>query len=208
MKNSRPLLLSRPVVAICLTIAFSLAAATAVISIISIRKLTEASEALSRAQGTLRTDDLHRIAEMVTTRLASPELYPGSDRTALAELSRFLEASKAREFTSVASLNNVIGERSVNLQIVSFAMLGLATLMAAVGFVLFIRRVNELEAIITVCSWTKRVKYKGEWISFEDYLHKRFQLEFTHSISEDAVKKLMLEELELHPAPISKIPKR
>jgi hypothetical protein len=199
MKNSRPLLLSRPVVALCLTLAFSLAAGTATLSIFSIRKLADASENLSLAQGTLRSGDFRHIEEMVTLRLAQPELHPGDDRAALAELLRFIEASRAREQASLASLHGVIDKKSVR---------GVATVMAAAGFVLFIRRVNELETIITVCAWTKRVKYNGAWISFEEYLHHRFKLRFTHSISEEAAKKLMLEELELHPEARGASPKK
>jgi hypothetical protein len=201
MKNSRPLLLSRPVLALCLTLAFSLAAGTATLSIFSIRKLAAASERLALAQGTLRTDDLRNLENKVTLRLSQPELQPGADLATLAELLGFLEASRAREQASLASLNGVIDKKSLRLQIISFAMLGVATIMAAAGFVLFIRRVNELEAIITVCAWTKRVKYNGAWISFEEYLHHRFKLRFTHGISEEAAKKLMLDGLELHPEP-------
>ncbi|MBC8041216.1 MAG: hypothetical protein H7Y06_11785, partial [Opitutaceae bacterium] len=123
----------------------------------------------------------------------------GSDRAAMEELRRFLDASKARESESLTAHTALISRRSVRLQVISFIMLGVAVIMTAVGFILFIRRVNELETMITVCAWTKRVKYNGAWISFEDYLHNRFKLELTHSISEDAVKKLMLEDLELQP---------
>lgn len=199
MKNSRPLLLSRPVVAVCLTIAFALAAGTATLSVFSIREVASAADQLARSRDSLRTDDLQRIEDMITTRLASPELFPGSDRAAMEELRRFLDASKAREIESLTARTAVISERSVRFQLISFTMLGVALLMTVAGFVLFIRRVNELETMITVCAWTKRVKYNGAWISFEDYLHNRFKLEFTHSISEDAAKKLMLDELELHP---------
>jgi hypothetical protein len=199
MKNSRPLLLSRPVVAVCLTIAFALAAGTATLSVFSIREVASAADQLAQSHGSLRTDDLQRIENMITARLASPELFPGSDRAAMEELRRFLEASRTREFESLTTRTAFISERSVRFQIISFVMLGVAVVMTVTGFILFIRRVNELETMITVCAWTKRVKYNGQWISFEDYLHNRFQLEFTHSISEDAVKKLMLEELELQP---------
>jgi hypothetical protein len=199
MKNSRPLLLSRPVVAVCLTVAFALAAATAGLSVFSIRKVAASSDDFARDHVTLRADDLMRIEEMVTSRLANPELFPGSDRAALGELGRFLDASRARELETITARTAAIRDRSLRLQILSFSMLGLATIMSAIGFALFIRRVNELETMITVCAWTKRVKYQGHWVSFEDYLHDRFKLEFTHSISDEAAKKLLLDELELHP---------
>jgi len=60
---------------------------------------------------------------------------------------------------------------------------------------------RELETLITVCAWTNRVKYEGKWVSFEQYLHKRFNLRFTHGISEEATRKLMMEEVELRTGP-------
>lgn len=207
MKNSRPLLLSRPVVAICLTIAFCLAAGTAVLSVFSIREVAASSSRFYDAHGLLRSDDLRRVEEMIESRLASPELFPGSDRAAMEELRRFLSAAKTRESDSLAASIAEIGKRSRLLQLGSFAMLGVAIIMCAVGFVLYIRRMHELETIITVCAWTKRVKYQGRWVNFEDYLHDRFHLELSHSISEDASKKLLLEELELNPGRISAKPR-
>jgi hypothetical protein len=208
MKNSRPLLLSRPVVAVCLTIAFTLAAGTATLSVFSIRGVANAADQLAHSHDSLRIEDLRRIDNLITSGLSGPELSPGSDRAAVEELRRFLDASSAREHESLAARTALISERSLRFQLISFVMLGVAVIMTAVGFILFIRRVNELETMITVCAWTKRVKYNGRWISFEDYLHNRFQIEFTHSISEDAAKKLMLEELELHPELRSNPPRK
>jgi CHASE3 domain sensor protein len=119
-----------------------------------------------------------------------------------------MEKIEHRELELLAARTEIVRQRTSRFQFISFTMLGVAVIMTIIGFRLFIRRVNELETMITVCAWTKRVKDNGEWISFEDYLHDRFKLEFTHSISEDAAKKLMLEELELHPEPRGNSPKR
>lgn len=208
MKNSRPLLLSSPVVATCLTIAFCLAAGTAVLSVFSIREVAASSERSNRSHGLMRSENLERVEDMIASRLASPELFPGSDRAAMDELRKFIESSKARETDALAATTLEIGKRSMLLQLGSFAMLGLATVMCAIGFILYIRRVHELETIITVCAWTKRVKYRGRWVNFEDYLHDRFKLELSHSISEDAAKKLLLEELELNPGCIKTSPRQ
>ncbi len=48
------------------------------------------------------------------------------------------------------------------------------------------RRLRELETLITVCAWTKRVKHNGQWVSFEDFLADRYHLRFTHGISDEA----------------------
>ncbi len=49
------------------------------------------------------------------------------------------------------------------------------------------------DELITVCSWTKKIKDKGQWISFEDFLEKHFNIKFTHGISEEAYSKFMVD---------------
>lgn len=41
-------------------------------------------------------------------------------------------------------------------------------------------RVNDL---VTMCAWSRTVEYQGEWISFEKYLLRRFNLNTSHGIS-------------------------
>lgn len=273
MKNSRPLLLSKPVVAVCLFVAFSLAAGTAFLSVFSIREVSSAGSDVARIQSTLLgvnqlltalinaetgqrgfllTDQdeylvphenavrqIPDLLQLVRTGLsASPEQSASFSEVEslvadkLAELQhsidvrhnegrdaalklvitdaglRMMESIRglvgkieARELDLLTSRTEVVRQRTARFQFISFVMLGVAVLMTVAGFILFIRRVNELEKMITVCAWTKRVKHDGRWISFEEYLHNRFHVEFTHSISEDAVKKLMQEQVELNPGP-------
>lgn len=271
MKNSRPLLLSKPVIAAGLSIAFSFAAGTAILSLLSIRGVSDADNEIAQTQtallnvnqlwsalidaetsqrGYLLSGKEHHVAsyeaairdvpkrmQAVRTSLGdSPEqnasisaidalvkdrvselknvlskkqdqgldaaielMITDTGMRTMDTIRRSLAEIEAHEFQMLRSRSEKARLRSVSLQRTSAAMIGIAVLMTAAGVVVFMRRVNELETMITVCAWTKRVKYKGQWVSFEDYLHSRFKLEFTHTISEEAARKLMLEELELHP---------
>lgn len=271
MKNSRPLLLSKPVVVLGLSIAFSLAVGTAFLSIFSIREVSSSSadvvgiqttlldinrlltslinaetgqrgylltgrdeylapynEALQEIPARLRTvhehlsvspeqaESFNRVEELVTEKLAEIQdtlllkhrngtqaaislMIADTGHQTMNAIRVQLGKITGREIQALATRAESARQRSDRLQRLSLAMVGIATLMTVIGAILFIRRVHELETMITVCAWTKRVKFQGRWVSFEDYLHSRFNLEFTHSISEEAAKKLMLEELELHP---------
>ncbi|HVU35797.1 MAG TPA: CHASE3 domain-containing protein [Opitutaceae bacterium] len=55
---------------------------------------------------------------------------------------------------------------------------------------LLMRRLHDLEGLIKVCAWTQRVQWKGQWIPFEEYLAKRFNLHCTHGISDEAAQQL------------------
>ena len=43
--------------------------------------------------------------------------------------------------------------------------------------------------LVTLCAWSKTLRYDGEWISVEKYLSKRFGLTISHGISPDALEK-------------------
>lgn len=49
------------------------------------------------------------------------------------------------------------------------------------------QRREEIERYVAVCAWTRRVRWEGKWISIEDFLQRRFGLEVTHGISDEAL---------------------
>ncbi|MGI8783264.1 MAG: hypothetical protein ACR2L2_06395 [Acidobacteriota bacterium] len=55
------------------------------------------------------------------------------------------------------------------------------------------RQTKELQAkvsgLVTMCAWSRTIEYEGEWISFEEYLKRRFDLNTSHGISPDEVQK-------------------
>ncbi len=51
------------------------------------------------------------------------------------------------------------------------------------------------EQFVTLCAWSKTVRFEGEWIPFERYLELRFGLMTTHGISPTALEKLEEEDL-------------
>ena len=49
------------------------------------------------------------------------------------------------------------------------------------------RQTKALEArvagLITMCAWSRTIQFEGEWVSFEEYLKRRFGLDTSHGIS-------------------------
>ncbi|MBL9208478.1 MAG: CHASE3 domain-containing protein [Opitutaceae bacterium] len=80
----------------------------------------------------------------------------------------------------------------------SLCLIALAILFTGLASLLLARRIRDLSTIITVCAWTKRVKWRGTWVSFEEFLEQRFKLRFTHGISEEAARQFKMEAVELH----------
>lgn len=52
----------------------------------------------------------------------------------------------------------------------------------AIGAVL-LRRIRKMESLVTICAWSRTIEYEGAWMSFEEYLKLRFDLQTTHGIS-------------------------
>jgi GAF domain-containing protein len=49
--------------------------------------------------------------------------------------------------------------------------------------------ITHLEKLVRMCAWTKRLELDGEWLEIEAYLKRRFGLDVTHGISDDALRE-------------------
>ncbi len=51
-------------------------------------------------------------------------------------------------------------------------------------------RQEQLNTLVTICAWSRTVEYQGEWISFEQYLLRRFNINTSHGISPAEAQKV------------------
>jgi CHASE3 domain sensor protein len=72
--------------------------------------------------------------------------------------------------------------------------LGLAVALALmlVALMVIARGAEHYRNLVTLCAWTRSVEYEGEWISFEEYLRRKFDLSATHGISPEALSQIQL----------------
>ena len=69
--------------------------------------------------------------------------------------------------------------------LVALNAIGLAAL------VWLVRRLQRLEPLVTVCAWSKTIQFEDQWVTFEEYLRRRFHVVITHGISPDEAARLM-----------------
>lgn len=50
---------------------------------------------------------------------------------------------------------------------------------------------QRVESLVTICAWSRTIEYRGEWISFEQYLLRRFNINTSHGMSPDEAKKAL-----------------
>ncbi|MGA2244995.1 MAG: CHASE3 domain-containing protein [Verrucomicrobiota bacterium] len=81
-------------------------------------------------------------------------------------------------------------------QIMSLVLI-VAVAVALVFVVMILLRLDKLQQFVTVCAWTGKVKYHGEWLRLDQFLERQFGISVSHSLSNDAAEKMMqdIEEL-------------
>lgn len=52
---------------------------------------------------------------------------------------------------------------------------------------------RSILSILAMCAWSRTIKYEGEWVSFEQYLKRRFNIDTSHSISPATEQKVLRE---------------
>jgi hypothetical protein len=121
----------------------------------------------------------------------------GADAGAMSALRSLLNEREQKELAALALSSSSVNQRAGFFQRLLVGISIGAYLLGGAGAVLFVRRIQAVETLITVCAWTKRVKFNDSWMSFEDYLRERFNFQFTHGICEEAAEKLRQEVVEL-----------
>jgi CHASE3 domain sensor protein len=87
---------------------------------------------------------------------------------------------------------------SLSSQITSVVLM-VAVAMVLIFIVIILLRLEKLQKIITVCAWTGRVRFQGQWLRLDEYLQQQFGLSVSHSLSQEAAEKMMLEIEALNP---------
>ncbi len=71
-------------------------------------------------------------------------------------------------------------------------MAGIEILLVA-GIVFLVVRLTRLEHLVTVCAWSHRLLYEGQWVSLEEYLKQRFGVCANEGITDEQAARLMAE---------------
>jgi CHASE3 domain sensor protein len=80
----------------------------------------------------------------------------------------------------------------VSSQIMSMVLIG-GVAIALVLVVVILLRLEKLQQFVTVCAWTGQVRFQGQWLRLDQYLERQFGISVSHSLSQDAAKKMMRE---------------
>lgn len=78
------------------------------------------------------------------------------------------------------------------------ALVAMSTVALAV-LILLVRRLVAYQGVVKLCSWSRTIEYEGEWLSFEEYLARRFGISTTPGVSPDAARRVREEASQTAP---------
>jgi hypothetical protein len=66
-----------------------------------------------------------------------------------------------------------------------------AASLACAGLVYFlVHRLSRLEPVVQMCAGSRTIEYGGEWLSFEEYLRRRFGISTSEAVSPAEFERL------------------
>lgn len=93
----------------------------------------------------------------------------------------------------------LLGERQKQLnnrvQLARTILWGLVLVagLCAATVIVLLQRLARAQTLVNVCAWSRTIEFNGEWISFEEYLKRRFDIDTSHGISPLEAEKLIAE---------------
>jgi hypothetical protein len=127
---------------------------------------------------------------LVQLERSAQDRSPGStaDASSLTMMRHVIHALQRHEFSVLAELSTAAADQSRGIHRLISATVGMAILLGVATAWMLLRRRGNYDELITVCAWTRRVLWEGRWISFEEYLARRFDLHCTHGICDEAAE--------------------
>ena len=93
-------------------------------------------------------------------------------------------------------------QREAESEVVSSQVMSLVLIagvaLALVLVVVILLRLEKLQQFVTICAWTGQVKFQGQWLRLDQYLERQFGISVSHTLSQEAAKKMMQEIEELN----------
>jgi CHASE3 domain sensor protein len=87
----------------------------------------------------------------------------------------------------------------ISSQLMSLVLI-VAVAVALILVVMILLRLEKLQEFVTVCAWTGRVRFEGQWVRLDEYLKQQFNISVSHSLSQEAAEKMRIEIEELNRA--------
>lgn len=98
------------------------------------------------------------------------------------EIAGVLQVMTNEEVTLLTARGRTLSEKARISKAVVWSMLAFCLLFLCAALYL-IYRLLKAETYANICAWSKTIEFENEWISFEEYLRRRFGIDASHGIA-------------------------
>ena len=118
-------------------------------------------------------------------------------RKKLEDLRQVLFAAREEQERALSKHQQEAEDDVISSQLMSLVLI-VAVALALILVVVILLRLEKLQEFVTVCAWTGRVRFQGQWVRLDEYLKQQFNISVSHSLSQDAADKMRVEIEELN----------
>jgi len=106
-------------------------------------------------------------------------------------------AAREEQERALSKHQEQAADEVISTQLMSIVLI-VAVAVALVLVVVILLRLEKLQEFVTVCAWTGRVRFEGQWLRLDEYLKRQFNISVSHSLSQEAADKMRVEIEELN----------
>jgi CHASE3 domain sensor protein len=148
------------------------------------QKLSEIGRALR-----FKHDAPAPVAAVIPAPAARPAATPlSAEDSDITRIQRLLDALGQEESRDISGQLEQAQARSTFHRNLVIAIAAINVLFLG-GVAFCALQIKKLHSLVTMCAWSKRVQYEGEWIPLEDYMRRRFGVRISHGISQEEFDK-------------------
>lgn len=113
----------------------------------------------------------------------------GRGRTLMDSIHGTVRGAVATEDTLLERRQGAVERALAHRRFAEEAIAGIALLAMALAAIVWVR-LRRAERIVTMCAWSKAIRYEDEWMSIEAYMARRFGIAITQGISPAELERL------------------
>jgi len=124
---------------------------------------------------------------------SSRDVATGGDAMEMAPILEVLQSMAAEERRRLEVRQEALARRARYASVVVWTLVALAATFAILALFL-IQRMARARSLAKVCAWSNKIELEGQWVTFEQYLSRKFNIDTTHGISPAEAEKVRIEE--------------
>ncbi len=95
----------------------------------------------------------------------------------------------SRSSKSLIAAGMLLSQRARRSTILLRTLVAMSVL-CGLGIFYLLQRLSKVQPIVNMCAYSRTIEHDGEWLSFEQYLQRRFNIATSHGLSPAEFERL------------------